>query len=73
VRIKCPAGSVGCKDQAPPPPGDGCGKNLAWWLSDEPWVPKKPKDPAKKKAPAKKKEITMAGLPDACTQVLVAR
>ncbi|WP_412103627.1 penicillin-insensitive murein endopeptidase [Stappia stellulata] len=73
VRIKCPSGSVGCKDQAPPPPGDGCGKNLAWWLSDEPWVPKKPKDPAKKKAPAKKKEITMAALPDACTQVLVAR
>ncbi|MBC01404.1 MAG: penicillin-insensitive murein endopeptidase [Rhodobacteraceae bacterium] len=73
VRIKCPSGSVGCKDQAPPPPGDGCGKNLAWWLSDEPWVPKKPKDPARKKAPAKKKEITMAALPDACTQVLVAR
>ncbi|WP_084650096.1 penicillin-insensitive murein endopeptidase [Stappia stellulata] len=74
VRIKCPSGSAGCKNQAPPPPGDGCGKALSWWLSDEPWVPKKPKDPSKKKTPAKKKkDITMAGLPNACTQVLVAR
>lgn len=70
VRIACPAGSIGCKDQNPPPPGDGCGKELAWWLSDEPWVPKKPAKPAK---PAKKKHMTLAALPDACTQVLVAR
>ena len=70
VRIACPAGSIGCKDQNPPPPGDGCGKELAWWLSDEPWVPKKPAKPAK---PAKKKHMTLAALPDACTKVLVAR
>jgi penicillin-insensitive murein endopeptidase len=70
VRIACPDGSVGCKDQNPPPPGDGCGQELAWWLSDEPWVPKKPAKPSK---PAKKKHMTLAALPDACTQVLVAR
>jgi penicillin-insensitive murein endopeptidase len=73
VRIACPAGSVGCKDQNPPPPGDGCGKELAWWLSDEPWVPKKPARPAKPSKPAKKKEIRMSALPAACTQVLLAR
>ncbi|WP_428699495.1 penicillin-insensitive murein endopeptidase [Stappia sp.] len=70
VRIACPDGSIGCKDQNPPPAGDGCGKELAWWLSDEPWVPKKPAKPSK---PSKKKHMTLAALPDACTQVLVAR
>ena len=36
VRLSCPAGSAGCQDQNPPPPGDGCGSDLAYWLSDEP-------------------------------------
>lgn len=73
VRIACPEGSVGCKDQDAPPPGDGCGQELAWWLSDEPWVPKKPKKTDKPAAPAKKKQMTLAALPQACTEVLVAR
>ncbi|GGE89715.1 hypothetical protein GCM10007285_16480 [Stappia taiwanensis] len=71
VRMACPAGSAGCKDQNPPPPGDGCGKELAWWLSDEPWVPKKSKKPSK---PAKKKRgLSLAALPNACMDVLMAR
>lgn len=73
VRIACPEGSIGCKDQDAPPPGDGCGQELAWWLSDEPWVPKKPKKTDKPAAPAKKKQMTLAALPKACTEVLVAR
>lgn len=73
VRIACPDGSVGCKDQDPPPPGDGCGAELASWLSDEPWVPKKPKKTDKPVAPAKKKHMTLSALPAACTEVLVAR
>ena len=73
VRIACPDGSVGCKDQDAPPPGDGCGQELAWWLSDEPWVPKKPKKTDKPAVPAKKKQLTLAALPQACTEVLVAR
>lgn len=32
VRLACPAGSEQCTDQAPPPPGDGCGA-LAWWFA----------------------------------------
>ncbi len=69
VRLACPPGSTGCKDQAPPPAGDGCGKDLAWWLSDAPWTPKKP-DP--KKPPVKKRPVTLDDLPDACRAVLAA-
>ncbi len=68
IRIACPAGSSGCKDQDRPPPGDGCGSELTWWLSDEPWVPKKDAKPAKPKPP-----LRMSALPKACTDVLVAQ
>ncbi len=30
VRIACPAGETTCQPQDPVPPGDGCGKSLAW-------------------------------------------
>ncbi|PVZ85539.1 penicillin-insensitive murein endopeptidase [Serratia sp. S1B] len=32
VRLRCPAGSQECQDQAPPPAGDGCGAELASWF-----------------------------------------
>ncbi len=32
VRLACPRGSAGCRDQAPPPPGNGCGAELAKWF-----------------------------------------
>ncbi|KEY60099.1 penicillin-insensitive murein endopeptidase [Serratia sp. DD3] len=32
VRLRCPAGSQECQDQAPPPDGDGCGAELASWF-----------------------------------------
>jgi penicillin-insensitive murein endopeptidase len=41
VRIKCPGGSFSCDPQAPVPAGDGCGKDLAWWFSDEARAPSK--------------------------------
>ncbi|WP_179956072.1 penicillin-insensitive murein endopeptidase [Pannonibacter tanglangensis] len=73
VRIACPAGSIGCSDQDPPPPGDGCGADLAWWLSDEPWVPKL--DPVTGKPPPveKKRPMALSALPKDCTSVLTAR
>lgn len=43
VRLSCPADSRGCLDQTPPPPGDGCGDQLAWWLSDEARQPRRTK------------------------------
>jgi len=69
VRIKCPAGSSGCKSQAAPPPGDGCDKSLAWWFTSEPWA--KPKTDPKKPAP-KPREIGVADLPKSCVAVLNA-
>lgn len=66
VRLKCPPNSTNCASQDPPPPGDGCGKELDWWLSDEPWVPKKDAKPIKKK------ELTLAGLPRECSGILTA-
>ncbi len=68
VRMSCPEDSSGCENQAPPPPGDGCGKALDWWLSDEPWVPKPGDRPAKKKPP-----MTLSALPKSCESVLLAK
>lgn len=70
VRIKCPTDSAGCKEQAAIPAGDGCGKDLAWWFTQEPWAPPK-KDPNAKPAP-KPKPAQLADLPKACARVLDA-
>lgn len=67
VRLRCPPGSPDCRPQAPPPPGDGCGKELDWWFSDEVLHPKPPAVPPKPKPP-----LTMANLPRACRAVLAA-
>jgi penicillin-insensitive murein endopeptidase len=64
IRIKCPKNSPGCKAQDPPPPGDGCGADLAWWFTD---AARRPKKPGKPKPP-----LRLADLPDACRAVLTA-
>lgn len=64
VRLDCPAGATQCTDQAPVPAGDGCGADLAWWFTDEPYAPSdKPPAPP----------LTLADLPKACTAVVEAR
>jgi penicillin-insensitive murein DD-endopeptidase len=63
VRLRCPADAGECKPQQPPPPGDGCDKDLDWWFTDEVLHPK-PK-PEKPKPP-----LTLADLPAACRVVL---
>lgn len=35
VRLRCPIGDAECQIQEPPPPGDGCGADLAWWFTEE--------------------------------------
>ena len=65
LRLRCPEGEPLCRDQDPPPDGDGCGAELAWWLSDEPWRPKPPGPPPR--------PITLAELPSECRVVLGAR
>jgi penicillin-insensitive murein endopeptidase len=67
VRMGCPAGSPDCKGQDPANDGDGCGKELDWWLSDAVTHPPPPKEPPKPRPP-----LTMADLPAACKQVLLA-
>ena len=37
IRLRCPADSPFCVNQAPVGAGDGCGGALAWWLSDAPY------------------------------------
>jgi len=69
VRLRCPAGQEGCKDQAPPPPGDGCDASLDWWLSEKPYA--KPDQPPKK-PPQPPKPMLLSDLPPACATVLNA-
>jgi len=72
IRIKCPPGFAGCKNQAPAAPkdGTGCGEELAYWMGPIPWAPKKRDPNAKpvKPAPA----LTLAGLPAECRAVVTA-
>ncbi len=65
IRLRCPADEPLCRDQEPPPAGDGCGAELDWWLSDEPWRPKPPGPPPE--------PLRLADLPAACRAVLEAR
>ncbi|MGE0845544.1 MAG: penicillin-insensitive murein endopeptidase [Flavobacteriaceae bacterium] len=69
VRLSCPAGVSGCENQAPPPPGDGCGKQIDDWMAmlSRPVAPPKPGAKPKPKA-----QLTMKSLPDACRDVLAA-
>lgn len=72
IRMKCPPGFAGCKNQAPAAPkdGTGCGEELAYWMGDIPWKPQKRDPNAKpvKPAPA----LTLAGLPAECRAVVTA-
>jgi penicillin-insensitive murein endopeptidase len=73
IRMKCPPGSPGCKNQWTPQPkdGTGCGEELAYWLSDTPWRPPKP---AKKQPPPKPpKPMTISSLPSECRTVVTAQ
>ncbi|NJR13697.1 MAG: penicillin-insensitive murein endopeptidase, partial [Phyllobacteriaceae bacterium] len=72
VRLACPEGSPGCKGQEKTPAGDGCGKDLAWWFTDEPWKPAKPAKPGTKPKPPARDVMTMSSLPEACKAVLAA-
>jgi penicillin-insensitive murein DD-endopeptidase len=63
VRLACPAGDESCVSQAPPPPGDGCGEELAWWFSSE--ASQALAD--QRKAP--RRTIAMADLPAECEAV----
>jgi penicillin-insensitive murein DD-endopeptidase len=67
IRIVCPKDSPDCKSQDPTPDSDGCGKELDYWFQESILNPPPPKEPPKPKPP-----LTMADLPAACRQVLLA-
>jgi len=63
VRLSCPGGDPECRAQAPPPPGDGCGKELDWWFTEEALHPP-PSPPAK--------PLRLSDLPRACASLVGA-
>jgi penicillin-insensitive murein endopeptidase len=68
VRMMCQPGSPECKGQEPPGGDEGCtAKELDYWFRDAILNPPPPKEPVKPRPP-----LTMADLPPACKQVLLA-
>jgi penicillin-insensitive murein DD-endopeptidase len=63
IRLACPSGKPECQGQAPPPAGDGCGKELDWWFTEEALHP--PPSPPRK-------PLRLADLPAACAALVVA-
>ncbi len=70
IRMSCPPGATTCQKQAAVPPGDDCGKGLAWWFTKEPWAPPPKPDPNKK--PVKPRQVMLSDLPKACAAVLAS-
>jgi len=70
IRIGCPGNQAGCRDQPTPKPedGTGCGKELAYWLSNKPWRKAPPPKTPPKPAPA----MTIKALPEECRAVVMA-
>ncbi len=63
IRLNCPPGQPLCENQAPVPPGDGCGKELDWWFTEEGRHPK-PSPP--------EKPLLVSQLPPECAAVATA-
>ncbi len=63
LRLACPRGDSECRNQPPPPPGDGCGSDLAWWFTAEARHPK----PAPPEVP-----LRLADLPAGCAALVDA-
>ena len=61
VRLACPRGASQCQSQAPLPPGDGCGADLAWWFTPEAKLPQ-PTQPAR--------PLRVSDLPHACAALV---
>ncbi len=68
VRITCPATDNDCTSQPPPLEGEGCSAaDLAYWFSDPVIHPKSSSAP-----PTPRPPMTLAQLPAACRQILLA-
>lgn len=71
VRLACPKGASGCRDQTPPPAGDGCNDAREWQANilNPPKVKPKPQTKTKTK-PKPRRELVLADLPAQCKAVL---
>lgn len=67
IRIGCPPGSTGCRRQKPITGSPGCTTELAYWFNLMTNPPRRTKKRRKRRGP-----IKLAGLPQACRQVLDA-
>jgi len=67
VRLHCPVDATECTPQEPPPTGEGCDKDLAWWFPDG-----IPRPEASTTAEKPRGPLAMADLPPACREVLDA-
>lgn len=65
VRLNCPLGAAGCREQAPIPAGDGCDE-VNWWFSRE--ARAKKAKPQKRAKP--RRALRVSDLPMACRAVL---
>ncbi|MFV0296820.1 MAG: penicillin-insensitive murein endopeptidase [Hyphomicrobiaceae bacterium] len=77
IRMGCPHGSEQCREQAPTHHNDdGCGKEINDWMAliDRSLRPKKPRPPSTKPVKPRKPKppITLADMPELCTQVIEA-
>lgn len=71
VRLACPKGAVGCRDQNPPPRGDGCDDAREWQANILNPQKAKPKpQPKPKTKPKPRRELVLADLPVQCKSVL---
>lgn len=66
IRLACPDDADACEAQAPIPPGDGCGADLAWWFSAE-----AAEEAAKMAKAPPARALTLDDLPPACRTVLL--
>jgi penicillin-insensitive murein endopeptidase len=67
IRLSCPPDDKDCKDQPPVPPGDGCGHALDFWFKESVLHPAPPKVPTKPRP-----QLTLAGLPRVCKEIVMA-
>lgn len=67
IRLACPDDSSACEAQPPIQAGDGCGADLAWWLSAE-----AAEEAAKKAKVPPARALTLDDLPPACRTVLMS-
>ncbi|MEM7694643.1 MAG: penicillin-insensitive murein endopeptidase [Pseudomonadota bacterium] len=70
VRLSCPAAARACRGQPAPPPGDGCGADLARWFAPAD-APNPPPGSVPRRKP--RPPLTLAKLPRACRTVLDAK